>query len=715
MNLQTNSVFLDQGGHLPGRAYFLASATIRHWRVCRRSLCILFAALCLLTLSTVARGRTIDLREAKQDTLVLQSYQGNPDKAGIFEIFDLQIPSFERGVYYRGPWFPYGGNRMHGNIITKPAGATGGLFVVLQIAADDYLAVLPLVGDETFSYFRPTNDKFQVVLSNAGTASVQGDVPVVTWARAESPYQATQQVWKQARHVEQTWMKLRHEKSYPEMFKYLGWCSWEGYRGKITSDKMVSALENLRDGAAPVRWFLVDDGHFDRASLAPHPKKFPAGYHPLTERRSEDAMRWVGMWHAMLGTPSGTPKGHPKAIRDAMMQAPSGRMVPKPNRQDMTTFLDYLFQHSIDADIDFLKIDFYGSLLPIYAGTKRTKAASPLPKTNARAIENPSKATTTFARVMQQRVQKHFDGLINCNWHVAHFIFNSGDSVVGRCSADYSVGNLGKAKSHLYHSYLTSLWLGQVAWPDHDMFHSNDPVAGRMMAISKAMSGGPVYLSDRPDELKLKHIKPLCYEDGRLPRPIAPATPVPEDLFHKRDNNQLYRVMAPLPNHSAAFALYNFNGRKDSNKPSRSATIAPKHYRAASGMIQPYPGPWSLPDEGLIVYDHSESRARKLGDGYEVTIDGFGNRLVQLSPVRHGWSVIGRTDKFLAAATVELIKASPGELKVKLHETGPFALWLDEGQPQAPGVTFRAKGNGLYRAELPVKEKPRTITISRKD
>lgn len=56
------------------------------------------------------------------------------------------------------------------------------------------------------------------------------------------------------------------------------------------------------------------------------------------------------------------------------------------------------------------------------------------------------------------------------------------------------------------------------------MFHSSDKVSGRLMALSKAFSGGPVYLSDAPDRILMKNVKPICYEDGKLLRPLAPAT-----------------------------------------------------------------------------------------------------------------------------------------------------------------------------------------------
>lgn len=51
----------------------------------------------------------------------------------------------------------------------------------------------------------------------------------------------------------------------------------------------------------------------------------------------------------------------------------------------------------------------------------------------------------------------------------------------------------------------------------HVPFHG--PASARLMAVSKAVSGGPVYLSDPADKLNPEHIMPLVWSDGLLLRP----------------------------------------------------------------------------------------------------------------------------------------------------------------------------------------------------
>lgn len=51
------------------------------------------------------------------------------------------------------------------------------------------------------------------------------------------------------------------------------------------------------------------------------------------------------------------------------------------------------------------------------------------------------------------------------------------------------------------------------------------------MARSKAISGGPVYLSDAPEMFAKENILPLIDTDGKLFRPVAPAVPTPESIL----------------------------------------------------------------------------------------------------------------------------------------------------------------------------------------
>lgn len=97
---------------------------------------------------------------------------------------------------------------------------------------------------------------------------------------------------------------------------------------------------------------------------------------------------------------------------------------------------------------------------------------------------------------LEQNIHEEGMGLMNC---MAQNVINTDHtkySNVTRVSIDYKKHDINMAKSHLFQSYTNTLLFGHAVWPDHDMFHSSDTICGSLMARSKAISGGPVYLSD---------------------------------------------------------------------------------------------------------------------------------------------------------------------------------------------------------------------------
>lgn len=166
--------------------------------------------------------------------------------------------------------------------------------------------------------------------------------------------------------------------------------------------------------------------------------------------------------------------------------------------------------------------------------------------------------------------------------------------------------------------------------------------------------------------------------------------------FKQWDDPSLYRAIAPLPNQSAAIAIYNFHDER-----TLSTTITPEDYTHAAAMLQPYQGPWSIPPDGLIAHSWRSGKVERLEGGKDVTISGFHDRLLQLSPIRHGWSVIGRTNKYLSAAGVDVVEYNDSSIKVNMSEPGTLTVWSSQGKPSATGVDFEQVKEKLYSAQIP--------------
>ena len=294
-------------------------------------------------------------------------------------------------------------------------------------------------------------------------------------------------------------------------------------------------------------------------------------------------------------------------------------------------------------------------------------------------------------------------------------IQNTRYSAVTRCSIDYKLGDEAMAKSHILQSYANTLWLGQTVWPDHDMFHSTDPACARLMAVSKAVSGGPVYLSDPADKLNPENIMPLVWSDGLLLRPLAPAVPLPDSVFPDALNeNRLYRVIAPLPGQSAAVVVYNLKHPSPA-EPVRGK-ISLEDYKNAAALLngnaaEAYA---SLPAEGIAAYSAEGGRALTPAQpDLDVELTGFKDRLFIMAPIVQGWAVIGRRDKFLSPCA---LVSAPGyrenSLRFRVKESGPVVIWRGKGPVKAGNTPVRNLGNGFYELQFPVSDHPLDITVT---
>ncbi len=671
--------------------------------------------------ATDKAGSVIDFSSLPQSGVkIIERFEGVPDKDGILGQYELIVPEFQHGCYFSdrksaNSWYG-GGNQIAPHAFSDNFGELcekkyeyRGAFVILELKKGGYLAIVPMAGAKTMAWLKtPEKNKLTLLFGTLGTKGVSCDVPLLAWAKSDDVYTACRQAWAEAvtcKLIEGR-TNFRYKKDYPECFKYLGWCTWEEYKKDISESLLTDAVEKIEKSGLPIRYILIDDGHQtqenDRLkSFTPDRKKFPNGWAPVLNLRKPDKIRWIGLWHSFGGLQEtihyendfGSLNEHLMKVKGSK---DSNGLLPKNNPESSQAFYDALIGSVKKFGFDFVKIDFQMRDLAWRLGT-----------------DNAVEASANCSQSLETAVKRDFgSAMINCMAHNSVCIFNTRYSNIMRCSMDYKVGNAPKGRNHLWQSYGNTPWQCQTVWSDHDMFHSCDPYCGRMMAVSKAMSGGPVYMSDAPEKFVAEYIRPLCYGDGELLRPLAPAGPLPESIFVNPLKELVpYRVIAPAGTDSAAVVVYNLY---DSNSDTVvKGFIRPSDYQYASDMIQPYPGKWQMSSEGLIIYDWYSGKAEKLGNEYSFELKGFSDRLPAFVPVRNGWAVIGRTDKYLSPAAVEVTKNIASELTLRMAESGQLAIWCEKGKPSADGVTFIDMGSGLFKANIPVGERNKIITIHR--
>lgn len=663
--------------------------------------------------------------------IILDNYSSIPKK-GVLDTFSIELPEYESVLYFSTDQrekfldaanrvFPWVANDLR-TIVSDGFNpdpkakepSRNGLLALFKVKTNNYLLIQGIASPEALSHLVITDEgKLLIKLVTFGTDTISGNIPLVAYAKGDNIYKVFQQAWKSAINTQALAGRtaMRYEKEYPDMFNYLGWCSWEQYRRNITSDLIVDAIKKIETGSLPVRWVLVDDGHQHQTgtgmgdsrilSFEANPETFPDGFHPIKNLKSEK-IKWMGIWHAMNGQWQGLhpdheiPEldGHLINIAKKYKGNPMDVMMPKGDSTSSQLFYKTLIGKTKEQGFDFIKIDNQNRQLAFYQGQP-----------------NPVKIVSQHAQSLEKAAHDLSGGLINCFCADLLSLMNTKYSAVSRISVDYLLNNEEKAKSHLFQSYQNTLWMGQAVWPDHDMFHSSDKFCGRMMAVSKALSGAPIYLSDAPDDFMDKLVTPLCFSNGKLLRPLAPAVPLPESvMLSALTTAKAYRVMAPLPHGAAAIAVYNLAHPTPSE--SVFTKITAEDYTHAGSFMQPTVETWELPEEGLVYYDWYIGKGGLLEDGYEIELTGFSDAFVQLTPIINGWSVIGCSDKYLSAAAIDDIIYNVGTIEVKLRETGSLVIYHDSeiSCPKADNIVNL--GCGLWKLEFKDEEPAMHVVVS---
>ena len=627
-----------------------------------------------------------------------------PDAEGHLFTRELALPAFQCGIYYR----PYAldgaaGNRVEGipfdsiealatytpSDTQKPLNnVSRGQFAVLKLTETRYLALLPMACPQAISFMEPRDGSMVLVTATFGSVEVQGDIPLFASAYGQSPYEATHLVWKQAIESGFIAANWRHNKPYPEVYEYLGWCSWEHFKWDINEENMCASIRALEASDAPYRWAIIDDGyltHEERQILTfdPDSAKFPNGWTPLTAMKHPDRIKWMGIWRNFLGYMRGiSPEHRMDDIAEHLVphESPEGLMhQPEGSPESSKAFYDHMVADSKANGFDFTKVDFQSRAFDNYAGRPNPVQAM---RNNNEALEN---------ACHEQGIH-----LLNCIAQTAVNSFQTSYSALTRSGEDYCCDDEGNNKQLTHQCFANNLWMGQTVWTDFDEFHSYLKDTD-MMSKAHAISGGPVYTSDEPEKTEVEVLCACCDKDGKLFRTLAPATLLPDSLFDDPyRGGKAMRVMAPLPQQVAAIGLFNLTeGGQGTCTP-----ISPADYPHAGELLLPYEGPWESPAEGLLLYDCSARKAARLtGESFQDVPRNSG-QLYQLHPIQNGWAVIGRIDKYLPAAAVTEVQTSPTELRFTLREGGPFAIWSEHGAPQMPGVEFEHEGGGLYTVVL---------------
>ena len=137
-----------------------------------------------------------------------------------------------------------------------------------------------------------------------------------------------------------------------------------------------------------------------------------------------------------------------------------------------------------------------------------------------------------YHHALESSTGKNFstNTVINCMCHTIENIYHWNSTAVARASDDFYPSDKASHYAHITACAYNGLFLAPLVIPDYDMFQSNH-AASDAHAIARAVSGGPVYVSDKPGKHDFDILRKLVLPNGRVLRARQPSKPTLDCLF----------------------------------------------------------------------------------------------------------------------------------------------------------------------------------------
>lgn len=565
-----------------------------------------------------------------------------------------------------------------------------------QIQGDDYHLLVPLAGDGMIGEVGVSEInyryEFRIASSSYDPKFSPRRVPLFAYAASGDPYKLPRETYETAFAASEQYGRLRWQKSYPEVFNWLGWCSWNAYEHSVTEEKVLTSVRSLKDKGIPIGFVLVDDGWLSikddkLVRFNADPKKFPNDLSGLARSlREQYKIAHIGVWHTFQGYWSGVDSDSEIGRAHQLFVGLDGKALPDPRDGKGESFYAAWYRSLKEWGYDFVKVDGQGNNI------KFTNGLMPLFTSGGGEHQNFQEAAGKYFSDAAHSDGGRSAGLnvINCMEMSLENAYNWRTSNIARNSDDYLPDMPQNAKEHTYYNAYNAYWTSNFAYPDWDMFQSHDP-HGAYHAVARAISGGPVYITDKPGQERAELVRPLAYSDGRLLMLDEPGQ-VTRDL-----------LLTDVALEPSALKVFGLITRPGLSAGMVAAFNVNKSARSVAGKVsvrdvEGFPRTGANGPMTVAVYRRSSGSASLLNakqSSLPFILDGFGYELFTLAPVNQGVGVFGLLDKYLGPAAVVSQKREANRVTVLVREAGDFGAWLDQA-PAKLEIDGRALPTSSY-------------------
>ncbi|KAJ6796229.1 stachyose synthase-like [Iris pallida] len=257
---------------------------------------------------------------------------------------------------------------------------------------------------------------------------------------------------------------------------------------------------------------------------------------------------------------------------------------------------------------------------------------------------------------------------------------------------------------HMIHCAYNSLWMGQMILPDWDMFQS-DHCCAKFHAGSRAICGGPIYVSDSVGHHDFHLIKQLVFPDGTIPKCIHFALPTRDCMFKNPlfDGETILKIWN-LNKFGGVLGAFNCQGA--------GWDIKEHRFKGYSHLYKPVSGEVHVKD--MEWGQKQETSAMGEAEEYAVYLNQS-DELVLMSPESDAICITVQPSSFEIFSFVPIRRINGNDNVVKFAPIGLTNMFNGGGaicgvEWVGGGVRVTVKGGGRLLAYS--SGKPRVVTVT---
>lgn len=467
--------------------------------------------------------------------------------------------------------------------------------------------------------------------------------------------------------------RLRRDKPLPAWVEGFGWCTWDAFYQEVDQAKVRSGLESFRALGVMPRMMILDDGWQSEAvtqtgerrltAFAPN-RKFSGDLGPIVRMaKDEFGLGTFMVWHAFQGYWGGV---DPSAL-------PGYRVAEQSRGQS-----PYMYQECPSIDewwgpaVGVVHPDDVARFYRDYHRTLAAQGVDGVKVDNQAAIEAVAQGLGGRVRLMQAfraalegSAAEHFQhNVINCMSCSNDMLYAARDSTITRTSTDFWPKRPESHGLHLWTNALVSLWFAEFVHPDWDMLQSTHPAAW-FHAAARAISGSPIYVSDKPGMHDGKLLRALTLSDGSILRCSEPAKPASDCVFHDLQTEDVPLTLVNRTTVGGVVGCFNVQYHAEA-----------KQRKTISGGISPKDVPGLEGTRFAVYLQQAETVTLVNRTGrVPVALKEGDWELARVVAISDGCAPFGLADKLNGSAAITATTRIGKTLTVDLRDGGRFVAY----------------------------------------